>query len=253
MTDSQAPSKTNLYALDHSCIVRTIRQIQKRIDTSLPGRNISGVAHELQQLATQAAGDARKISRPNITLRLVNILLVVSLLSLIGYVSTNLNFSASAPGWEVLEGSEAAISSIVYVGIAIIFFVTLESRIKRQRILKKLHQLRVLAHIIDMHQLAKDPEHFLYHQFELDTRDPNNLTPYMLGRYLDYCSELLSMIGKIAVLHAQYSQDTVVLDAVNEIETLTTGLSRKIWQKIMILDQIVSKQQPAHSSSITQP
>jgi hypothetical protein len=29
-----------------------------------------------------------------------------------------------------------------------------------------------------------------------------------------------------------------VLEAVDEVESLTTGLSRKIWQKIMILDQI---------------
>ena len=29
--------------------------------------------------------------------------------------------------------------------------------------------------------------------------------------------------------------DAVALAAVNEIENLTTGLSRKIWQKIMIL------------------
>jgi hypothetical protein len=31
-----------------------------------------------------------------------------------------------------------------------------------------------------------------------------------------------------------------VLTAVDEIEHLTTSLSRKIWQKIMIIDQIIS-------------
>jgi len=29
-----------------------------------------------------------------------------------------------------------------------------------------------------------------------------------------------------------------LLDAVNDVETLTTGLSRKIWQKIMIIDTL---------------
>ncbi len=33
--------------------------------------------------------------------------------------------------------------------------------------------------------------------------------------------------------------DDVVLAAVNEVETLTTGLSRKIWQKLMILETTV--------------
>ncbi len=66
------------------------------------------------------------------------------------------------------------------------------------------------------------------------------LSPFQVGRYLDYCSELLSLIGKIAVVYVQDFQDPVVLTAVDEIEHLTTALSRKIWQKIMILDQVVS-------------
>ena len=62
------------------------------------------------------------------------------------------------------------------------------------------------------------------------------MTRFELGRYLDYCSELLSLVSKIAALYVQRFDDEVVLGAVNEVETLTNGLSRKIWQKIMILD-----------------
>ena len=61
----------------------------------------------------------------------------------------------------------------------------------------------------------------------------------MLARYLDYCSELLSLSSKIAALHMQYMNDSVVLDAVNDIETLAASLSNSIWQKIMILDATV--------------
>ena len=57
-----------------------------------------------------------------------------------------------------------------------------------------------------------------------------------LGRYLDYCSELLSLTSKLAALYSERFSDSVILQAVDEVETLTTGLSRKIWQKIMILD-----------------
>ena len=41
--------------------------------------------------------------------------------------------------------------------------------------------------------------------------------------------------GKVAVLLAQKFEDDVALQAVNDIETLTTGLSQKIWQKVSIL------------------
>jgi hypothetical protein len=59
-----------------------------------------------------------------------------------------------------------------------------------------------------------------------------------LQRYLDYCSEILSLIGKVAALYAQSLPDDVIVSTVNDIESLTDGLSRKIWQKIMILSEI---------------
>ena len=46
---------------------------------------------------------------------------------------------------------------------------------------------------------------------------------------------MLSMISKIEALYVQDFEDTEVVDVVNEIESLTTSLSRKIWQKITIL------------------
>jgi hypothetical protein len=61
------------------------------------------------------------------------------------------------------------------------------------------------------------------------------MTAWEMARYLDYCSELLSIIGKIAALHVQKFDDPVVLDAVDDIEDLTNGLSRKVWQKIALL------------------
>ena len=39
----------------------------------------------------------------------------------------------------------------------------------------------------------------------------------------------------MAALYIQDFDDEVALAAVNEVEDLTTGLSRKIWQKLMIL------------------
>ncbi len=38
----------------------------------------------------------------------------------------------------------------------------------------------------------------------------------------------------------QHFDDQVALQPVTEIDNLTTGLSRKIWQKVMILDTLGS-------------
>jgi hypothetical protein len=61
------------------------------------------------------------------------------------------------------------------------------------------------------------------------------MSRFEVSRYLDYCSEMLSLTGKIAALYIQEFDDDVALAAVNEVENLTTGLSRKIWQKLMIV------------------
>jgi hypothetical protein len=47
---------------------------------------------------------------------------------------------------------------------------------------------------------------------------------------------MLSITGKIAALFAQSVNDEVVVEAVNDIEALGSNLSRKIWQKITLIE-----------------
>ena len=88
-----------------------------------------------------------------------------------------------------------------------------------------------------MHQLTKDPEMVLTQHPKTDVSPDRNMTPFELNRYLDYCSEMLALISKVGALYVQSFPDSQALAAVDEIENLTTALSRKIWQKIMILDR----------------
>jgi hypothetical protein len=142
-----------------------------------------------------------------------------------------------------------AISSVLfYLGAVILFLFTVEGRIKRRRALRFLRELRALAHIVDMHQLTKDPDRLLTHGQNTPSSPAREMTRFELGRYLDYCSEMLSLISKIAALYIQNFDDPVVLAAVDEVEALTTGLSRKIWQKIMILERAEGRLSSAASS-----
>jgi hypothetical protein len=126
---------------------------------------------------------------------------------------------------------------VVFIGAAILFFVTWENRIKLRRALKAIHELRALAHIVDMHQLTKDPESYFA---PAQTAAPvkRSMTPFELNRYLDYSSETLALVSKIAALYVQGFEDPVLLDAVDDVENLTAGFSRKIWQKITILENL---------------
>ena len=46
---------------------------------------------------------------------------------------------------------------------------------------------------------------------------------------------MLSLTGKVGALYVQNFEDGEALQAVNEIEDLTTGLARKIWQKLTVV------------------
>jgi hypothetical protein len=137
-----------------------------------------------------------------------------------------------------IQALDASISSMVFIGAAILFMVSWENRIKRNRALKAIHELRALAHIIDMHQLTKDPESYLNPGQASVSPSRRSMTPFELNRYLDYCSESLALISKIAALYVQGFEDPILLDAVDDVEDLTAGFSRKIWQKITILETL---------------
>src|SRR3989454_10962326 len=119
-----------------------------------------------------------------------------------------------------------------------IFFFQAEDGIRDYKVTGVQTCALPISHIVDMHQLTKDPDQLLGGSGTATTSPQRTMTRFALSRYLDYCSELLSLTSKVAALYVQDSQDPVLLDAVNDVETLTTGLSRKIWQKIMIIDTL---------------
>ena len=125
---------------------------------------------------------------------------------------------------------------LLLFGGAIWFLLSVETRWKRGEVLAALHELRSMAHVVDMHQLTKDPTTLL--SAPTASSPKREMNEFQLTRYLEYCAEMLALIGKLAALYAERVRDGVVVDAVNDIENLTTSLGRKIWQKITILSSL---------------
>ncbi|MFL5381884.1 MAG: hypothetical protein ACJ8GN_05160 [Longimicrobiaceae bacterium] len=219
-------------------IVETVERLAHRIDERFPGSGLSGVCHHLHAVAAAAADDVPRLGRPIWPLRLFIVAAIAVLVAVAGWMASLLLRVSLDPGniSEVLQGSDAARNDIIFLAVAIFFLVSLETRVKRRRVLRSLHRLRSIVHIVDMHQLTKDPAPRDMPRVDTASSPERVLSPYELSRYLDYCSEMLSLAAKLAALHVQYVNDPVVLDAVNDIEVLAANLSSKIWQKIMILD-----------------
>jgi hypothetical protein len=224
-------------SLDSEKILGTIGTLGRRIDERFPGSSLGRVCQELLTIAGESQERCAWIARPQRSLRFITGALVIVIISGLFFLLANAAWPRDGFDLALLvQVSEAGLNFFLLLSAAILFLATAETRIKRRRALKAIHELRALAHVIDMHQLTKDPERLLPRRKKTPSSPKQNLSPAELGRYLDYCSEMLSLIGKLAALYVQKFDDPVALSAVNEVEYLTTGLSRKIWQKIMIIN-----------------
>ncbi len=206
-------------------ITETLQKLHARIEHRFPNSGLGETCKDLILFSQQTSQVTAEIVKPNRWLRLIiGLFLTVVLLVLILTISS-INLSVSSLSLGDLVGLlEATTNEIVLLAAGVFSLTTIETRVKRTKVVDALNRLRSVAHIVDMKQLSKDPD------------DPNSpLTDLELGRYLDYCSEMLALISKIAFLYVARFDDPQANQSVNELEVLTTGLSRKIWQKIAII------------------
>jgi hypothetical protein len=223
--------------LDVVKVRETLERLCERIDDRFPGSGLGRVARQLLAKSRDTAETLAWIERPDPRLRLaIGALLLLSLALLVLAIGqVRVDGEALSPA-ELVSMLEAGTSELLLIGAAVLFLVGFETRTKRRRVVAAVNELRALAHVIDAHQLTKDPA---IRPGEDTLHSPKrDLTPYQLSRYLDYCTELLSLSGKIGFLYVQNFPDPASQESVNELENLTTALDRKIWQKLMILHQI---------------
>jgi hypothetical protein len=219
----------------------TVEQLERRIYARFGERGLTKAARDLGHLVdlvqSEAAQSRDRLRRTKLAARaggitIVGAALVALVFSLRRAIIDGLAHTAD---WVPLV--ESVVNDLVFVAIAMVFLWAFPERLERRALLRLLHRLRSLAHVIDMHQLSKDPEQTSPSYKPTAQSIRHGLDAEQLHHYLDYCSEMLSLTAKTAALCAEHSTDGVVLETVSYIETLTTDLSNKIWQKISLLPQ----------------
>jgi hypothetical protein len=230
-------------------LLDTGERLRQRIAERFPGSGLSGVAAELVQLTRESVGRAEKIRRPNLWLRAGLVLLGLVAVAGIGehlWASPDPQSALT----QLLEFLDATKGAAAYLAVLAVFLVTLEVRFKRRKALRAVHELRAMAHLIDMHQLNKDPERAGSREGPR-MESGRAMTAEEVGRYLHYCTALLALVSKIGQLYVQDFPDATAQGAVDQFENLATGLSSKIWQKIMILDRIQAEPGVAAAGGMT--
>jgi hypothetical protein len=223
--------------LDPAQISATAEKLEARIADRFPDSGLRKVAADLTALSRETGARAAALSAPLIWLRvaIVGAIMVGALIFLyIGTIVPLRRLSVDAFG--SVQSVEAGLNTLILAGIGFFTLASLETRIKRRQVLHELHALRSLIHVIDMHQLTKDPAALEASHHPTAHSPARNYTAPELGRYLDYCSEMIAVTGKLAALYGQAVNDEGVIEAVSDIESLGGNLSRKIWQKITLLE-----------------
>ena len=227
--------------LQSAQVIATLERLHARIAERFPDAGLTGVAADLVKAAHEHTARARRIGRPYYLVRLlVFAVLAASVLAQVwaaGLIAWD-QLPIRADAVTLTQGLESAVNLLILMAAALWFLVTLEERLKRKAVLEDMHELRSFANVVDMHQLTKDPTLILGKGPRTSHSPVREMTRFQLTRYLDYCAEMLSLIGKLAALYGEHTRDREALVAIGDVENLATDLGRKIWQKITILSQL---------------
>ncbi|MDB5468973.1 MAG: hypothetical protein JWR84_533 [Caulobacter sp.] len=228
--------------LDGGMVAETAVKLADRVDERFPASGLAGVADELASNARTAGKEAHALTRPYYGLRTLALLVVAG--GIAGLVWGGLFLV----DWSRVTGAgdlvvltpvmESAVNLMLLVGAGCWFLLTLEERLRRSRVQAWLHRLRAFAHVVDMHQLTKDPTVILNPGPRTPSSPDRAMTRFELARYLEYCAEMLALTGKLAAVMAGESSDHLIIAAASDVENLCTDLGRKVWQKIMILGEL---------------
>jgi hypothetical protein len=240
-TVSQTLPGTGYQHLESDLVLATVERLRLRIDARFKSSGLARVAGELGRSVTevsdQAGASHARIRRTTALARLASLLVVLAGMFALGLALSDATEGGPERSFDWLPLVESTISNVVYAAIAVLFLWALPERLERRNLLATLHRLRSLAHVIDMHQLGKDPEQLTPSYRPTAQSLPNDLDAEQMHHYFAYCTELLSLVAKTAALCAEHTTDSVVLDTVSTMETLTTDMSSKIWQKIALLPE----------------
>jgi len=238
---SDSPIPVSAYRLDAVSIVATLTRLRDRITERFPDSGLQRVCGELVATGRDTARSVEALSRPLFWLRLLAGLVAAAWAAGMTLVLAEIDWAEVGRRTDpagLAQGLDSAVNLLLLAGAAIWFLVTAEARLKRRRTLKALYRLRSFAHVIDMHQLTKDPTAVLGKLPPTASSPERRMSEFELARYLEYCAEMLALTAKLAALYAASTDDEQVMTGVNDVEELASNLGRKIWQKIMILSQL---------------
>jgi hypothetical protein len=139
----------------------TVAHLERRIFARFGERGLTKAARDLGQLVvlvqSRADQSRERLRRTTLAARAVGILIVAATLVALAFSLRSVVVDGLARTADWVPFVESVINDLVFAAIAVVFLWAFPERLERRTLLRLLHRLRSLAHVIDMHQLSKDP------------------------------------------------------------------------------------------------
>src|SRR5437899_10825203 len=119
---------SNYRWLDSDRIVETVQVLQGRVEGRFPGSGLSKVVAEVLRVAEEAVGRIRWIQKPHLPLRCAAVVLSLAIIGLVLLMLVRIPQFQFNDYTNFIQAIEASISSVVFIGAAILCSVSWENR-----------------------------------------------------------------------------------------------------------------------------
>jgi hypothetical protein len=240
--------------------------LEARIRARFPASSLLANASWLRVLIGLAPGETAAYRRRFALLRMSFVLFSLAAVGLCGFgvYRLNLNYKPDSVV-ELAQLIESGINDAIFLALGAYFLFRLEPWIKRHRMMVFLGTLRDLVHVTQLLQMNKDPERVVRPRAaatdsdgvaHLDSGKPADAfsNAFLMGRYLDYCLDLLTLISATAAFVGRDISDKPLRDGIWELEELCSSISSKISNKtLMLFNALVEERRASESVSQNAP
>src|SRR5437660_1204752 len=116
----------NFRQLDPEKIIETVQKLQTRIEERFPGSGLGKVVAELLRVAQETVARIQWIQRPQLPLRAAALMLSLAIIALVILVLRNIKKFDLNDFTNTMQGVDASIGSVVFIGAAILFLISSE-------------------------------------------------------------------------------------------------------------------------------
>jgi hypothetical protein len=139
----------------------TVAQLERRILARFGERGLTKAARDLGQLVVLVQSEADesrdRLRRTTLITRATGVVVVIGAVAALGISLRSVVTEGLPNTAEWVPLVESIVNDLVFAAIAVVFLWFIPERLERRTLLRLLHRLRSLTHVIDMHQLSKDP------------------------------------------------------------------------------------------------